>query len=628
MVATLAATALIGALGIQSAAAAGGVDPANVDLTLGPGQSAVVNKTVHTAPVPPKPDIVFLADTTGSMGPAIANVRSNATMVMQTVAGQSNLDAEFGAAQYQDFDSDPSDVPFQVDQDITSDQTAVQTGIGHWNVGDGVDTPEAWVNALYQLATGAVHYRDGGTRIIALFGDSSSHDPSGGHTLDEAIAVLKANPGIRVVLVGVHTDSGDGLDSAGQASRVANETGGVFLDNVGSDQVAQKILEGIQKIKVTVAPKVAPCDANLALSFDHPNQVVESGGDATFAETVKVAANAPAGTYHCTVDWQVNGMSQGFLEQITVHVPGLSINDVTVTEGNSGTTPANFTVSLAPASDKPVTVHYATSDGTATAGSDYQATNGDLTFTPGQTTKTVTVPVIGDLVDEPNETFNVDLSAASGSAIVDGHGVGTIIDDDRNGTFSCRSSVIRIASTEPVVANGPDAPCRDDHQTVARVNVSAGLISVQANGLDALTDQQPNDLTGAGPAAGDNGSAKATLASVTIVAAAQTVKLTVVQSQAQVECVAGPSGLAPKLTSSSKVTGVSIDGVPVTVGSGPVDIPLVIGTLHINNTVTTGTSVTQRAVYLHTLLTDVVVAESKADFHGTSAHPAGNPCQS
>jgi hypothetical protein len=65
----------------------------------------------------------------------------------------------------------------------------------------------------------------------------------------------------------------------------------------------------------------------------------------------------------------------------------------------------------------------------------------------------------------------------------------------------------------------------------------------------------------------------------------------------------------------------------VAIGSGPVDIPLVVGTLHLNNTVTTPTSVTQRAVFLDTLLTDVVVSESRADFHGTTAHPTGNPCQ-
>ena len=75
--------------------------------------------------------------------------------------------------------------------------------------------------------------------------------------------------------------------------------------------------------------------------------------------------------------------------------PGLSVNDVTVTEGDSGTTNATFTVTLAPASGQNVSVDYATADGTATAPADYAATSGTLTFAPGQTTKTVTVPVDG-----------------------------------------------------------------------------------------------------------------------------------------------------------------------------------------------------------------------------------------
>ena len=72
--------------------------------------------------------------------------------------------------------------------------------------------------------------------------------------------------------------------------------------------------------------------------------------------------------------------------------PSLSVNDVTVTEGDSGTTSATFTVTLAPASGQNVSVDYSTADGTATAPADYAATSGTLTFAPGQTTRTVDRP--------------------------------------------------------------------------------------------------------------------------------------------------------------------------------------------------------------------------------------------
>ena len=86
-------------------------------------------------------------------------------------------------------------------------------------------------------------------------------------------------------------------------------------------------------------------------------------------------------------------------------LPTLSINDASVNEGNAGTTTATFTVTLSAAATSAVTVSYATADGTATAGSDYAATSGALTFAVGETTKTVSVTINGDTTVEPNETF-------------------------------------------------------------------------------------------------------------------------------------------------------------------------------------------------------------------------------
>ncbi|HEY3026209.1 MAG TPA: Calx-beta domain-containing protein, partial [Pyrinomonadaceae bacterium] len=110
--------------------------------------------------------------------------------------------------------------------------------------------------------------------------------------------------------------------------------------------------------------------------------------------------------------------------------PTLSINDLTVTEGNSGTTNATFTVTLSPASGQTVTVQYATADGSALAGSDYQSAGGTITFDPGDTSKPVTVLVNGDPLNEPGETFFVNLSNSTNSTIADNQGMGTIANDD------------------------------------------------------------------------------------------------------------------------------------------------------------------------------------------------------
>ncbi len=110
--------------------------------------------------------------------------------------------------------------------------------------------------------------------------------------------------------------------------------------------------------------------------------------------------------------------------------PSVSISDQTVTEGNSGTTAMTFTVSLSAASGRQVGIGYATADGSATAPSDYGAASGTLSFTPGQTSKTFVVGVVGDTVVEPDESFGVTLSAPSNVAIADGSATGTIVNDD------------------------------------------------------------------------------------------------------------------------------------------------------------------------------------------------------
>jgi probable HAF family extracellular repeat protein len=112
-------------------------------------------------------------------------------------------------------------------------------------------------------------------------------------------------------------------------------------------------------------------------------------------------------------------------------IPTVSIADAsTVTEGNAGTVEARFTVNLSEPSTQTITVAYATRSDTATAGSDYEAQSGTLTFAPGETSKTLSVMVNGDRLGEPNETFFVNLSAPTNAAIADDQGIGTILDDE------------------------------------------------------------------------------------------------------------------------------------------------------------------------------------------------------
>ena len=113
----------------------------------------------------------------------------------------------------------------------------------------------------------------------------------------------------------------------------------------------------------------------------------------------------------------------------------LSIADAeAVTEGGTAT----FTVTLSEQSAQEVTVEYETRKGTATAGPDYTAAADTLTFTAGQTTRTIEVATVNDNLPEDLEQFTVELSSASGATIEDGSGSVTIIDDDEGGTPSLR----------------------------------------------------------------------------------------------------------------------------------------------------------------------------------------------
>jgi Ca2+-binding RTX toxin-like protein len=110
--------------------------------------------------------------------------------------------------------------------------------------------------------------------------------------------------------------------------------------------------------------------------------------------------------------------------------PTIRIADAGILEGNTGTRALSFRVTLSSSSADPVTVHWATFNGSATAPSDFAAASGTVTFAPGQTTQTITVTIKGDRVREPNQTFTVRLDNPQQATIADGRATGTIRNDD------------------------------------------------------------------------------------------------------------------------------------------------------------------------------------------------------
>jgi hypothetical protein len=314
----VATGALVAAAG---AAAHADVSPPTVEQSADPGAVVSLTKTVTTPEIPPKPDIVLLADQTGSMGSALNNVKANMADIITTVKA-AQPDAEFAVATYCD-EGDPV-APFTLHQDLSSDTATVTAAVNGISLCYGGDTPEGQLNALWQIGDGgdAVSFRPDSSRIVAWFGDAPGHDPSVGHTEADATASLLGDD-VRVLAVSVGANQ---LDQTGQATRITQATGGSLLTGVSTGQVAAKILEGLQNLPVEVAGAPA-CDPGLSVGLDPASQTVTSGTDAVFTETITVADDAEQGaTLTCTVPFTLNGADggPGFTQTVQIHV-----NDVT-----------------------------------------------------------------------------------------------------------------------------------------------------------------------------------------------------------------------------------------------------------------------------------------------------------
>ncbi|HKB04754.1 MAG TPA: Calx-beta domain-containing protein, partial [Gemmataceae bacterium] len=164
----------------------------------------------------------------------------------------------------------------------------------------------------------------------------------------------------------------------------------------------------------------------------------------------------------------------------------LSIGDTSIVEGDSGTQMAALRVTLSGPVHPPVKVSYSTANGSALAGSDYQALTGTLTFNKGQTVRTILVPVMGDVLGEPDETFTVNLRNARRATIADGQGVVTILTDEPvmriEGASASEGDAGSTAMTFKVTLSVPPSDPVSVDFTTADSGAAAGSDYVATNG--------------------------------------------------------------------------------------------------------------------------------------------------
>ncbi|MBD2720049.1 Calx-beta domain-containing protein [Synechococcus sp. FACHB-909] len=288
-----------------------------------------------------------------------------------------------------------------------------------------------------------------------------------------------------------------------------------------------------------------------------------------------------------------------------------SISDVSITEGNSGTTTAVFTVTLSNAVAGGASVNYATADGTATAGSDYLAASGTLNFagTPGET-QTVSVTINGDTAFEPNESFFLNLSApTNGVTIADSQGLGTITNDD-----AAPLPVVTLAvSPASVTENGTTNLVYTFTRTGATTNpltVNYAINGTATNGTDY--GLIPTSVTFAA------GSATATVTvdptADAILEPDETVSLTLTADPAY---VVGTTTTITGTIANDDAASLSISDVSLTEGDAGTKIA--VFTVTLNQAVAGGTSVTYATANgTATAGSDYVATSGTLNFTGTS----------
>lgn len=364
-------------------------------------------------------------------------------------------------------------------------------GINTQGAGSGSDQDWFAFAALNNIAEGEVIYFT--DNELAASGDASFNgSPTGGESYIKWVAPaggVAAGSVIQVQVVGSQASAP--VASAGVASWVASagSTGAglsasnesIYAFTAASDASVNTPTVFLGQIFTGTAadPSPASLSASYVVSFtDGSDNAYYSGFHSglpnitDYAALIADTANWTRGTgnlLYTSTQSQVFGAT----------VPSeISVSDVTVTEGNSGTTTATFTVSLNSASIQAVTVDFATADGTATAGVDYVASSGTLTFAPGETSKTVTVTINGDTTFESAETLTLDLSNAANATIADAQGLGTLTNDDADivyGAGYVDVNGIRIFEQADSTLHGDTAtPVATDDVVLVRLGSIAG----------------------------------------------------------------------------------------------------------------------------------------------------------
>jgi subtilisin-like proprotein convertase family protein len=232
---------------------------------------------------------------------------------------------------------------------------------------------------------------------------------------------------VDVVLVGPAGQSVILMSDAAGLVAVTNRT--YTFDDAAAATLPTGAASGTYRPTNANGPDAFPAPGPGSITQVNPQLSVFNGTDPSGAWNLYVVDDANADTGTIAGGWTLS-LTVSSVSCASGCDPVVNIADANVVEGTGGTTTMNFTVSTSYPPFLPVDVTASTSAGTATAGADYTTTSTALNFPAGTSSRTFSVPVNPDAIDENNETFGASLSAATGATIGTGTATGTIIDDD------------------------------------------------------------------------------------------------------------------------------------------------------------------------------------------------------
>ncbi len=325
----------------------------------------------------------------------------------------------------------------------------------------------------------------GGTPTLAATGTITNDDLPPVASISDAVLV-EGNSGTVALVYTVTLSAASGLPTTiAYASADGTATaGGDYAATSGTLTIAAGQTTGTITVLVN-GDTLYEADETVKLALSSPTGASFAGGAATLTATGTIGNDDTP--------------------------PVASIANVSIAEGNSGTTDLVFTVTLSAASGLPVTIAYAIANGTATAGSDYTAKTGTLTIAAGQTSGTITIPVTGETVYETDETILLTLSNPTGASFAGGASsltaTGTITNDDAKPTAtinaptvtegnsgtkaliftvtlsaaSSQATTFAIASSNGTATVGSDYAARTGTLTIA-AGAKTGTVTIYVNG--------------------------------------------------------------------------------------------------------------------------------------------------